>query len=262
MSQLLDHSATSWRGQSLSHQDSVVDLLDPSLRVLAAFAFAFVLVLSQVFLPLLVGLGLALLVAVLAKLDLMRTFKRMLAMDLFMISLIILLPFTTPGTPIWQGFGLSASWQGLEHALMIALKANGVMLMLLALVGTLSPVVLAQSLAKLKVPEKLVHLMLFTLRYLDVINQEYARMRLAMRARAFVMGCNCHTWRSIGYLIGMLLIHSLERSERIFNAMKCRGYQGKLYLHHDVQWQRKDHLFVGLTLLSLTTLIGMNFIWV
>ena len=39
-----------------------------------------------------------------------------------------------------------------------------------------------------------------------------------------------HTWNSFGWLFGMLLVRSFERSERIHAAMKCRGFSGRFYL--------------------------------
>ncbi len=156
-------------------------------------------------------------------------------------------------------FGFAASIEGLLHACKIALKANAVVLALLALVGTMGATTLGHAMAHLKVPEKLVHLLMFTVRYLDVIGQEYKRMRRAMQARAFVLRSNMHTWRSIGYLVGMLLVHSLERSERIMAAMKCRGYQGKLYLLDNMEIVRHDYYFMVLSGFCLAILVGLNF---
>jgi cobalt/nickel transport system permease protein len=61
-----------------------------------------------------------------------------------------------------------------------------------------------------------------------------------MRARAFVAGSNRHTWRSLGWLLGMLLVRSLERSRRILAAMKCRGFSGRFYLVNPNVWHRRD----------------------
>jgi len=260
MPQALEHSGTSWKGQRLKHQPSLIDRLDPRFRVLAAAAFALVVVLSHQFTPLLAGLALALVVAVLAKLSLRRTFRRVIAMDMFMIFLIIMLPFTTPGEAMFSVAGFGASWDGLAHALQITLKANAVILIMLSLLGTLDASTLGHAMASLRVPDKLVHLMLFTVRYLDVIGQEYKRMRRAMQARAFVMRSNAHTWRSIGYLVGMLLVHSLERSERIIAAMKCRGFNGKFYLLDDMRLQRLDYQYAMLWSLLMVLLTGLNWL--
>jgi cobalt/nickel transport system permease protein len=102
--------------------------------------------------------------------------------------------------------------------------------------------------------------LLFTVRYLDVISREYKRMRKAMKARAFIPRNSWHTWRSFGYLVGMLLVRSLERSERIYAAMKCRGYCGKLYLFDTMEWQKRDTqlmLFMAL-FASLALFIGLT----
>lgn len=260
MPQFLEHSGTSWKGQRLKHKQSLIDSLDPRLRVVAACLFALVVVSSEQFLVLLVGLATSLLLARLAKLNFKRTLRRVIAMDMFMIFLIIMLPFTTPGEALFSVAGLPASKEGLLHAFKIALKANAVVLCLLSVVGTMSATTLGYAMARLRVPEKLVHLLLFTVRYLDVIGQEYKRMRRAMQARAFVLRTDRHTWRSIGYLIGMLLVHSLERSERIADAMKCRGYNGRFYLMDEMVLARQDYTFMVMGSLFLATLTGLNFI--
>ncbi len=262
MSSSLEHGFTSWSGQALKHQNSLVDKLDPRGRIVAAFLFALVVVSSSNFFATVSALFAALSIAYLAKLNIKRTLRRVLAMDLFMITLIVILPFTTPAADendvMFSLFELPATWSGLKHALLITVKANAVILVLLALVGTMNASVLGHALAHLKVPNKLVHLLLFTVRYLDVIGQQYRKMRQAMQARAFVMGTNRHTWQSIGYLFGMLLIRSIERSQRILDAMKCRGFCGQFYLQDEMKLNRLDYLFSTLFTLLLILLIGLN----
>lgn len=260
MPQALEHSGTSWKGQQLKHTSSMIDPVDARVRVVVACLFALVVVSSSQFTVLISGLVLSLLLVLIARLNLKRTLRRVIAMDMFMVFLIAVLPFTTPGEPLFTVGGLVASKDGLFHALIIALKANAVVLCLLSLVGTLSATTLGHALAHLRVPDKLVHLMLFTVRYLDVIGQEYKRMRRAMQARAFVMRTNRHTWRSVGYLVGMLLVHSLERSERIMDAMKCRGFSGRFYLLDEMTLSALDYRFMALAAVSLLTLAGLNFI--
>ncbi len=144
-----------------------------------------------------------------------------------MLAALVTLPFTTPGAPVLTLFGLGASAEGLHKAAAILLKANAVVLMLAALVGTMSPVVLGRALARLGLPDRLAQLFLFTVRYLDVLHDEYRRLRTAMRARGFVMRADRHTWASVGRLFGMLVVRSLERSDRILAAMRCRGFDGR-----------------------------------
>jgi len=258
MSQSLEHSLTSWSGQALKHQASWIDDIDARVRVVCSALFALVVVSSQSFTPTLLGLFCAFMLVKASKLNIKRTLRRVVAMDLFMLTLICILPFTTPGDEMFTVLGLTASWQGLFHALLITVKANAVLLVLFSLVATMSASTLGHALAHLKVPDKLVHLLLFMVRYLDVISQEYKKMRRAMQARAFVLRTNRHTWKSIGYLFGMLLIRSVERAERIADAMKCRGFCGRYYLNDEMKIRTIDWVFAIVFISFLILLIGLN----
>jgi cobalt/nickel transport system permease protein len=260
MPQFLEHSMTSWKGQEVEHAPGLIDQLDPRARILAALLFAMAVVFSKNLLLPFLGLLLAFGFALMASLNLRRTLRRVIAMDMFVLVMVIMLPFTMAGTPLFSVFGFAASQEGFIHAIGIALKANAVVLALLALVGTLEASTLGHALGRLRVPEKLVHLLLFTVRYLEVISREYKRMRKAMKARAFIPRNSWHTWRSFGYLVGMLLVRSLERSERIYAAMKCRGYCGKLYLFDTMQWQKRDTQLMLLmaVFVSLALFIGFT----
>ncbi|HSO83926.1 cobalt ECF transporter T component CbiQ [Thiocapsa sp.] len=232
--------------------------IDPRLRIVAAALFALVVVSLSGLATLLTALGLALSVMLAARLPAGPTLRRMAAMDGFMLMILVLLPFTVPGTPIVEWGGFTASAEGLVNAFEILLKANAVVLVLLALVGSLDAVTLGHALARLRMPANLVQLLFFTVRYIGVISEEYARLRTAMHARGFRPANSIHTYRSIGYLVGMLLLRSLERSERILAAMRCRGFQGRFHLLDDFTYGRADALFGGLAALVCLGLVIMD----
>ena len=104
------------------------------------------------------------------------------------------------------------------------------MIALTALLATMEPAHLGLALNRLGLPAKLVHILLFMIRYIEVIHQQYHRLRDALRLRGFRPRCNRHTFRTLGYLIGLLLVRSIDRSERIIEAMKCRGFHGRFYV--------------------------------
>ncbi len=82
---------------------------------------------------------------------------------------------------------------------------------------------------ELRVPKKIVHLFFFTYRYIHVIHREYLRLVSAMKVRGFRPGTNMHTYKTYAYLVGMLLVRSSDRAERVLNAMICRGFRGNFY---------------------------------
>ncbi|MBR9762081.1 MAG: cobalt ECF transporter T component CbiQ [Rhodobacteraceae bacterium] len=239
----------------------LIGLLDPRLRIVAACLFAVVTV-ALASLP---ALALALLTSVallrLSRLPLGRTLKRMAMMDGFIFFMLALLPFTVPGDAIVTLWGLSASWQGLAQAVEIGLTANAVILALMVLVGTLEPVALGHALHALRCPERLVHLLMFTIRYIEVLREEYLRLRAAMKVRGFRPGTNWHSYRSFGYLVGMMLVRAIERSERILQAMKCRGFSGRILLLQDYRLSPRDHAFAALLALTCAGLLWGDLAW-
>lgn len=220
--------------------------LDPRMRIVMACLFGLVTVALNT-LPALIGalIGSVAMLA-LSKMPVTRTLKRMAMMDGFIVFMLVLLPFSVPGDAIFTLWDIAASWQGLWQAIEIALTANAVILSLMVLVGSMEPVTLGHALHRLRCPERLVHLLMFTIRYIEVLREEYLRLRGAMKVRGFRPGTNWHSYRSFGYLVGMMLVRAIERSERILGAMKCRGFSGRMLLLQDFALTRRDYLFAAL----------------
>ncbi len=242
-------------GLIATDSDSCIHRLDPRLRIVTALGLAMTTLSLGSPLTLVAALLGAVLLTRLARLDWRVLLKRLLLMEGFMLLVLLSLPFTTPGEA-WFTIGqLTASQAGGWHALHILLKAHTVVLVLLTLIATIELVTLGHALAHLRVPDKLVHLFLFTVRYIAVLYEEYRRLRLAMKARGFVFTTSRHSWRSIGWLVGMLLVRSLERAERIVAAMRCRGFHGRFYLLDELRWQPADRVAGVLFTLAASLLL-------
>ena len=226
---------------------------DPRLRIVAAMLFALCVVGLQRPATLSLALALALLLAVAGGIGGRSLLVRLLPLELFMLVLLLTLPFTVAGEPLLRVGPLTVSAQGLELALTILVRANAVLLVILALLGTLEPARLGHALARLGVPERLAHLLLLTVRQIQLVGDEYARLRQAMRARAFVPRSDRHTWLSFGWLMGMLLVRSLARSRRVLDAMRCRGFDGRLRLLDTLRWRPAD----SAALTAMVVLVAM-----
>ncbi|MFT4080823.1 cobalt ECF transporter T component CbiQ [Rhodomicrobium sp.] len=226
-----------------------VQSVDPGIRLLVCASFCLVVVSLNGLTALSLALGVAALAVAAARQSLGTALRRMAALDGFMLMVLAMLPFSTPGEPLFSVAGLPASREGALLGATILLKANAVVLMILALLSSMEPALLGRAMNRLRLPSKFVLLFLFTLRYIDVLGREYRRLRTAMKARGFRMRCDLHTWRSVGYLVGMLLVRSIERSERIVVAMRCRGFNGTFpALTENAALSWRDGAFAGLSL--------------
>ena len=84
------------------------------------------------------------------------------------------------------------------------------------------------ALRKLGLPRILVAILAFMYRYIFVVFDELQRMREARRSRTFGRRGTLAAWKSNGQLIGMLLIRSMDRAERVHGAMCARGFDGEI----------------------------------
>jgi cobalt/nickel transport system permease protein len=197
---------------------SVLRGVDPRVRVTAAVAFAVPVCLMENVHALSAALALGGLLASLACVSPARLLRSLKTLNFLMLVLAIFLPLLLPGEPAVRLGALAWSRAGLVRAVLAALLA------------TMEPAYLGLALNRLGAPRKLTHILLFMVRYIEVIHVEYHRLRDALRLRGFRAGCDRHTCRTLGYLIGLLLVRSLDRSERILEAMKCRGFRNRFYV--------------------------------
>jgi cobalt/nickel transport system permease protein len=241
-------------GVSLAHR------LDPRGKIVVAALFSVLVAVAKTYAAALGGLALALAYLALARLPLGKVVVRLLVVNSFIFFLWMVLPFTYPGTEVWRWGPLVATREGLMQAGLITLKSNAIVIALMALIATVPIVTLGQALHNLRLPDKLCHLLLFTYRYLYVFEDEYRRLVLAMKIRGFRPRTNLHTYRSYAYLAAMLLVRSLDRAERVFAAMLCRGFHGTFYSLKSFSWHRRDGIFLAVSLLALSVLLYLEWL--
>jgi cobalt/nickel transport system permease protein len=236
--------------------NSLIHRLDPRIKLISATLFSFIIALSHQIHTLLAGVALAILLLGLACLNMREVLKRLMVVWGFLLLLWVVLPVTYGGESLFQLGILRFSRQGIDLALQITIKSNAILLLLMTLVTTMGFVRLGYALSFFRVPSKLVYLLLFTYRYVFVIEQEYQRLTRAARIRSFRPRTNLHTYRTYAYLIGMLFVRASVRAERIYQAMRCRGFKGQFYCLQDFTIGPIDWVWVGLTgLFSIVLLL-------
>ena len=138
----------------------------------------------------------------------------------------LLMPFIAHGPRI-DVLGISVSEAGLLAGWGLLAKGTLGVLASLTLAATTEPDDVLRGLERLRLPDLIVQIMGFMIRYLDVVSSELGRMMTAMRSR----GCDPRRprhWPALAKALGALFIRSYERGERVHLAMLSRGYTGRL----------------------------------
>lgn len=138
----------------------------------------------------------------------------------------VLLPFVATG-PQTEVLGVSVSQHGLEAGIALLIKGTLGVLASLTLAATTEPQELLIGLERLRLPQQLVQIMSFMVRYLDVVTGEMQRMKVARESRGFTAR-NPRHWPVLARSAGALFIRSYERGERVHLAMLSRGYTGRM----------------------------------
>jgi len=138
----------------------------------------------------------------------------------------VLLPFVATG-PRTEVLGVTVSEHGLEAGVALLIKGTLGVLASLTLAATTEPQELLLGLERLRLPQQLVQIMAFMVRYLDVVTGEMHRMRIARESRGF-SARNPRHWPVLARSAGALFIRSYERGERVHLAMLSRGYTGRM----------------------------------
>jgi cobalt/nickel transport system permease protein len=98
------------------------------------------------------------------------------------------------------------------------------------------------ALEKLGAPKAFVVQLLFLYRYIFVLTDEAMRLSRARALRSF-QGRGLG-FRVFSYLVGQLLLRTLDRAQRIHLAMLSRGFDGKIRLARALHWRRQDTAFL------------------
>ena len=84
------------------------------------------------------------------------------------------------------------------------------------------------TLRRLHAPAVLVSMLAFMYRYSFVVWNELEKMQTARKARTFGRRRAWSGWKTLAQLLGMLLVRSLNRAERVYGAMRARGWDGRV----------------------------------
>ena len=243
-----------------SDGDTPIHRLDPRARVLAAALLTLFLSQAHDFRVLGAGCVVAILSIAIARVPIAAILQRLVPLNALLGLLAVMLLFTTPGERLFQVGPAVASVAGLQHGATILLKGNTIVALLAALIGTIEFVALGKALGQLRVPAKLVNVLLFTVRYINLMLAEYERMSQAALLRGFRPGPNRHTVTTTGYLIGMILVRSYDRGARMLQAMKLRGYDGTLAWSAPSQWRTRDGVFLVVTVALVAVLARVEWV--
>lgn len=240
--------------------------LDPRSRMIFTFLLAVMIFGGKTTIDALLILGIISADFVLSAQSLRRIFSGTGVLFLLILITALLLLFTVPGELLWKWGIFTISREGLSQAIIMAVKLVLLVVVMQMLVTGTSITGLLHGLEWFLSPLKrlrfpvgeLVLIMTISLRFIPILNREMTEIRMAQRARGAVFNQGALTKRlnmQISLLVP-LLANTMQRAEKLAQAMESRGYMPGIHRGHlqSLKWGYWDgiYLIVSLCILGLS----------
>ncbi|MHB1420842.1 MAG: cobalt ECF transporter T component CbiQ [Bacillota bacterium] len=209
----------------LAEKKTIIHNIHPLMKVLTTCVYLIVTVSFNKYefsglLPLFFYI---IIVIALADIPIVPLLKRMLIVSPFIIGIGLFNPFFDHSPMVvlpW--IQISGGWISF-----FSILTKGVLTILAALVliATTGMTRIAAALGMIRIPRVFILQLLLTYRYISVLIEEVGRTVRAYSLRSRdEKGIRFSNW---GSLAGHLLIRTLERAQRVYHSMCCRGFAGE-----------------------------------
>ncbi|OFI49000.1 cobalt ABC transporter ATP-binding protein [Floricoccus tropicus] len=250
--------------------DSIIHRMDPRSKLLAMFAFVFVIFMATD----LVGYGIlfayTVLAVVLSKIKISYYYTGLKPMfGLIIFTALFQILFTASGETIFKFWIINITTGALMNALYMSLRLILIIILSTVLTLTTAPLTLADGVAtglaplkKIGVPVYDIGLMLsISLRFIPTLMDDTTRIMNAQRSRGmdFGEGNLIQKIKSVIPILIPLFVSSFKRADDLAIAMESRGFQGgdNRSKYRILKWHFRDTALI----LSIVVLIAILFMW-
>lgn len=187
-------------------------------------------------------------------------FGRILARSLWILPLIVVVGIFNP----WfdRGAGMQIGTLEISHGwltfLSITVRGLYAVQALLLLTESCGFIGICRAMRRLYVPSFLTTQLEMVYRYCGVLMQEAQNMRRAREARGY--GRKVMDLKTWGPMIGQLFLRSVDRAQRIHQAMLLRGFNGTMpdYCSNPRRWTLADTVYLTAWTVAILLLRFLN----
>jgi cobalt/nickel transport system permease protein len=234
--------------------ESPIRSLNPKTKFITIIAVVLFVVSTpaDAFCVFLLFLVLALILIIISRVPIAVFLKRALIAVPFVVVALAAVPFVPEGPGITSySLGIGTATVTKTGFLLVfnVLSKSILSIVFLTLLISSTPYRdLLSGLRELRVPSFITDTLSFMYQYLFIIMDETQRVAFARDARLYG---NHWIWQApvIGHMIGSIFVRSFERGERIFLAMKARGYDSEIVRKPTGPLKASDYIF-GLIIIS------------
>ncbi len=171
-------------------------------------------------------------------------------MQYIMGRTVVILPFVLLA-------GLTVPWgaaQGWVWFVSLVLRSILCLMILVLLTNTTRFTELLRGIRRFGCPKILVANLSFLYRFLFVLSDEVMRMRQARDSRRVGRASVLPELRTLGSMLGTLMVRSFERADHMYQAMLSRGFSGEFSVVTPRRFSWRDLAFISVVALFITAM--------
>lgn len=209
-----------------AHLDSMIHRMDIRAKIISILAAALIISSCRTIPAALISAAFTFLLTLLSGIELSYYIRKIYYPLIFLIPLFIFLPFSSGGEILFSFWIFNIYTEGIIISLLISIKVTSIIILINIMISTATFSDTAAALKTLKIHDKMLNIILFTYRYFFVFFETLRKMKMALTLRGSEKRSTIKSLRSSANLAGSILVRSYEQTERIYQAMLLRGYNG------------------------------------
>ena len=166
------------------------------------------------------------------RLHLIKILSKLKALIPFVILITIFIPFYVGNTVLFQlniGIPLNVYKEGLIFALNLLLRIFGAAFVFLTFLTSLTYSEFIEALTKLRIiPSFFIGSIVIMLHYIPILARANNKVLEAQDLRGKNITSYWQRLKTHGFIMGKNVVHNMERSEKLYESLKMRGFSGKI----------------------------------
>ncbi len=171
-------------------------------------------------------------ITLLVRLNLKRIFSRVVTVLPLIILITIFLPLYEGSTVIYQihlGITINIYQEGVSSAILLFLRIFGAIFIFMSFFSSFTYSEFIEALTKARViPSIFVGSLVIMLHYIPILAESNKKILEAQELRGKKVITYWENLKAHAYIMGKSIIVNMERSERLYESLKMRGFSGKI----------------------------------
>jgi len=216
------------------------------------------LILSDIYLTITVLLSI-LIFSVVFRLNTINTISRLKIVLPLVLLIVIFIPFYVGNTIIFQidtFIRIQVYQEGLYLASLIFLRVIGSFFIFISFLSSLTYSEFIEALTKLRIPPVFVGSLVIMLHYIPIFATSNKKILEAQEVRGKKISSYWQKLKTHAYIMGKSIVVNMERSEKLYESLKMRGFSGK------ITFARKKFKVLDIGLLVIFLFLMFSFIFI